>query len=264
MISVKVYCAAALLLLLFGCNGLELQSHWTSQPLPINGERSAAWDSVMIRIEGKPFMTGILNDGAYLYLTLVTNDRSLQRQIMFRGLTAWFDYKGGDDKRFGIHFPRPPQMGFLSGRPPEENARGPEGDSGWMQRMPPVDTTEAEIIGPGEGEHHRENLTHLTQVQVKVTVSTEGLTYQLRVPLLDNGREPYAIGARPGTVIGIGLSAGARESQRAERSGGGDEERGGGMGGGRRGGRGGGQRSAGSQAAEPLNVWAKLHLAESH
>jgi len=262
-------------ILIAACNSLELRSHWRTQPLEINGERSMAWDSVMTQFEGKPIMAGILNDGDYLYLSLVTNDRSLQRQILFRGMNIWFDYKGGEDKRFGIHFPIPPQNpGFLSVQPPDDNGRFGGGDTALTGRMPPVDTSEVEITGPAEGEHHRESLSHLSRLRVKIGISNTGMVYQLRVPLTDNGGEPYGIGTRPGNTIGIGLETAVRAERRENRENAGEDRPGGYGGGGRRGGgrggfgggrggNGGGQRQNGAQQAEPLNLWAKVHLAEA-
>ncbi len=257
--------AALSVLLIAGCGSFELKSHWHPAPIDIDG-RSPDWQNMMTQVEGKQIMVGVANDSNYLYVAFVTDDQSVQRQIMFRGLTVWFDYGGGEDKRFGIKFPTGVQ-GTDFRRTPERE----EGSDESMRERIPLDTNEAEIIGPTENSQHRVRTSELKQIAMKVDFTEGRLTYGIKVPLIDNGPDPYAIGARMGTVVGVGFETGARiERQRSEEPGGGEMpggDEGGGYGrygGGRRGGRGGfggGGRPARSGQQEPLSLWAKVELA---
>jgi uncharacterized membrane protein YgcG len=265
----KILPILILLLAIAGCGSLEIPSHWRRQAIEIDG-KIGDWQNAMVQIEDKPFIVGILNDSNYLYISFVTDDQSLQRQITFRGLTVWFDHEGGEDKRFGIKYPLGVQaMGAAQYGRGSEEERNPD-DS--LRERPPLDTNEAEIVGPTEKDHHRVRIVELKQIAMKMDVSNGRLTYEMRVPLVDNGPDPYAIGTRIGTAIGIGFETAARaerqqsgESERSDMPGGG-MGRGGGGGGGRRGrggggGYGGGRSSRSGQQSEPLSLWAKVQLA---
>ena len=246
-----------------GCGSLELKSHWCQQPVTIDG-RTDEWKNAMFQVEDKPWIIGLMNDSAYIYVSFVTTDRALQRQIMFRGLTLWFDHEGGEERRFGIKFP----VG-VEGMRQREYARDDEGEGiqdDTMRETIPSDTSEAEILGPAENDHHRVRLAELRQIAVKMGFTEGRLTYELRVPLMDNGPDPYAIGTRIGTEVGVGFETATRvarqtsgnESGRPEMPGGGG---GMGRGGGRRGRGGyGGGSSRSKEAPEPLSLWAKVAL----
>ncbi len=259
---------ALFLALVAGCGSLEMKSHWRSQPLPIDGS-TVQWQNLLTKIDDKQVMVALANDSSNLYICMVSDDPGIRHQIAFRGLTLWLDRKGGDDKRFGIHYPLGVQRsvktpGFISADvpPPEPDMA----DSSRGFRFP-IDTTEMEIIGPAEGEHRTINLADLNDIAVKVTASGGALIYQLKVPLVDRGHEPNAIGAAAGTTIGVGMETGERvqrnpqQREPGERGGFG----GGGYGGGRRGrgGFGGGDERSSrfGQQTEPLDVWAKVQLA---
>ena len=250
-----------------GCNSLELTSHWRKQPVVVDGKNDE-WQNSLVRIEGKPVMIGLLNDSENLYIALVTDDRSIERQVLFRGMTVWLDRTGGEEKKFGIQFPLGFQArqsaGFLDARPTFNDQGGPPSGDSLRERFP-IDSNDVEIIGPAENEHRRLTVAELKQIAVKVRISGNGLMYELRVPLNDSGAQPYAIGAAPGSTIGVGLETGARPSRPSSDQGTGEGRPGGGMGRGGfrgRGGMGGGERgNRAGQQAEPLSVWAKVHLA---
>ena len=245
-----------------GCGSLELKSHWCQQPVTIDG-RTDEWKNAMFQIEDKPWIIGVMNDSAYIYVSFVTTDRAIQRQVMFRGLTLWFDREGGEERRFGVKFP----VG-VEGMRQREYARDVEGEGlqGDTLESIPSDTSEAEIFGPTESDHHRVRLAELRQIAVKMDLTEGRLTYELRVPLMDNGPDPYAIGTRIGTEVGVGFETTTRvarqtpgnESGRPEMTGGGI-----GRGDGRRGRGGygdGGGSSRSKEAPEPLSFWANVAL----
>ena len=246
------------------CGSTTFNSHWRTQPVEIDGQKNE-WQNLLTTVEGKQAMVGFLNDDEYLYVCLVSSDPTLHRQIMASGFTLWFDYKGGEQKRFGVRYPMGARM---TGFPPADREgrreRSPE-DS--VRPRFQIDTTELEILGPVEHEQHRLKFLELRQIAVKMRVTEGSLVYELRVPLMDNGPDPYAIGTRVGETIGIGFEAGVRLEERnrpEDRSG--DRGPRGGMGGGRGGGGfrgGGGSYPGGGTRPEPLDVWAKVQLATS-
>ncbi len=252
---------------LAGCGSTQVRSAWRHTSIDVTAAETGELQGALKQFADKHVMLAFVNDSTYLYIAITSDDRSLQRQILARGLTVWFDHAGGEDRRFGIHYPigMPGGMGGRERR--EEMSEGEEGDRQWEPPMP--DLAEAEILGPMQDEHHQVRVMELHDIQMKLDVGRDGTTsYRMRVPLMDSGRDPYAIGSLAGRMIGVGFEAGARMrsaqgegADRSEMPGGGMGRRGGGYGGYGRGGgfspRGGGQRE------EPLQMWVQVQLAAS-
>jgi hypothetical protein len=116
------------------------------------------------------------------------------------------------------------------------------------------------IHGPGKDEVHPRVIDEGKGVEVRIAPAAGGaIVYELKVPLAVTADRPYAIGTRPGAVLGVGL-----EATRLDTSGMRPRMGMRGMGGAMGGGRGGGGRMGGGrpEMPEPLNLWAKVHLAE--
>ena len=153
--------------------------------------------------------------------------------------------------------------------------------------------TDVELLGPGPGEKHWFHVDSLQGLAVKINVAPDSIVYELRIPLTASGDNPFAVGAEPGSVIGIGLQTGEIQmggaAGRGRRGGGeggeggegeGGDGGGGGFGGrGRRGGGGGmpgggggggeggegggfgGARGGRNMQQVKLDDWIKLQLA---
>jgi len=261
MIRQKEIALTFLLCLLPGCGTLELKSLWRDREVVVDG-KNTEWTGALTALEDKQTSIGLLNDGDYLYIGLTSADQNLQRQAMRRGITFWFDRDGGEDKKFGIHFP----IGFGGFGPPQ----GGRANEEERERHPQVEsseglTDELEIYGPAAGESHRMTMAQTGGIEARLGTSDGILVYELKVPLMDNGPHMFAIGTKTGASIGVGVETLSNRSfeRPPEDSPGYGSGRGGGFGGrgGRgRGGSGGGRPRSGEQA-EPLKVWAKVQLA---
>ncbi|HEV8539411.1 MAG TPA: hypothetical protein VGR15_10890 [Bacteroidota bacterium] len=197
---------------------------------------------------------GMQNDEEYLYLTIDVGERVKQRQIVSLGLTVWFDYQGGDARRFGVRYPiREERLPFERRQPGSE--RMPD----TSEIIPETSTDEIEIIGPEENKHRRLHLAETKGIAAKIENRSGTLTYSLKVPLMDNGEHEYGIGARAGSVIGLGIETGGFPP--GERGG---DEPGMRMGGRRGSGRAPGSMPAGAfrSAREPIKFWGKVQLAK--
>jgi hypothetical protein len=254
----------ALLASFTGCGGSEMDSHWRTKPITIDGTNTE-WQDAMVQVEDAHGMIGIVNDSSYLYLSLLTDDPGVQRQVMFRGLTVWIDPRGGKDKMYGVRYPVAMQYSGYARRT-GETGDGETSDGQYGSR-PGFDSTDVELLGPGEGEHRMMTTVQLQQFAVKARDAGGVLTYELRIPLSHTSDKPDAPDIHPGSTIGIGLEAGgapgtggAGEAPRGESSGGMGR---GGRGGGRHGGGGGGGRGGGSNASEhkPVELWITAKLA---
>ena len=114
---------------------------------------------------------------------------------------------------------------------------------------------------------------------MKVGQAEGVLTYELKVPLAANDAHPYAVGAKPGALVSVGLEMPKLQMPegRGREGGGGGRGPGGGGGGGMggriggygggmgggRGGHGGGGGYQQSEQEKPLSGWVELQLAST-
>jgi hypothetical protein len=262
-------CSLLILLLLASCGGKEYTSRWRKGDITIDG-KNTEWRDSLIVIDDKETSVGIVNDDEFLYIFLTSTDRGVARQILMRGLTLWFDRDGGNDKKFGIRYP----LGMAgnvarNGGRMDADSVVTDNRREQMARVP----DELEIYNSAESEPHRMAISESGGIEAKYHMSEDTLVYELKVPLTDN-MHPFAIGAKAGSFIGVGLdSKGTGEMQRPRGEGEENRAPGGGYGGrrgvgmggggGRRGGFGGGSNRPGTGVQpEPLDVWGKLKLAE--
>ena len=248
-----------------------IDSHWRDRDVAIDGD-NGEWPGPLVPVEeNHPLLTGTMNDGQYLYLVLSTNDASVRRQIFRQGLIVWFDPSGGDKKHFGLKYPVgvSEETGGRGGyrRGGYGGARSPSGSgSGDPTQAPPADPEpidRLEVYGPEKDDAHSFVTTMAPGIAVK-TGNVDGYAvYELKVPLRKTADAPYAIEARPGTVIGLGLETPKIEQPSREGRGGGFGGFGGGMGGrgGGMGGHGGGGGERGYDAPKPIKIWAEIKLA---
>ena len=265
-----LFVIVASLALAEGCSSsMQLASRWSSQPIHIDGN-VAEWADSTVFIEKEGVRCGVMNDGDYLYLCLLSSKQGLGRQIMFRGMTVWFDPNGGEKKTVGLRFPLGmPRAGLpemTEGENPEQNVNRP--DAFERQAL-----SEFEFLGPAENDRQRVSRLQGQGVEIHLTATAERFVYKLKIPLRYSSQHPYALETRPGSAVGIGIEPNAAQrAQEGERGGG--ESRGEGGRGGGRGGMGGGRGGrmpggAGSGGARPAagaatlpSFWSHVQLAE--
>ena len=226
-------------------NRQRIDSHWRDREIAIDGD-SGDWAGPLAAIDPQhPITAAVANDGQSLYLVLSTSDPAVRRQVMRQGLIVWFDPAGGDNKHFGITFP----VGLaltLAGR----GGRGRPGPDQPDQTEPP---NRLEVYGPEKGDAHSFVLEAAPAIAVKVGQIEGYIVYELKVPLARTSAAPYAIDAKPGSLIGLGL-----ETPKLERP----QGMGGFGGPGGMGGRGGGWGGRGGfDELKPLKAWATVQLA---
>ena len=253
--------------LVAGCGEAELKSSWPKDQVMIDG-KNTEWHDSLANLADEHLTIGLLNDSTYLYIGIITTDRILQRQIMTQGLTFWFDREGGKEHTFGVHYPLG-RGGFTRG----SEAPAPEQDRESPREGFETASSEVELLGPHDADHERMTLAQTGGIDARFQISNGILVYEMKVPLNDNGNHPFAIGTKPGALIGVGLETTPRSTRSGPELGtGSDEGTGvGGSGGGARGGRGGAGRrgrGAGGESSrmggqtEPMKMWAKVTLAE--
>lgn len=267
-----------------GCNGQRLSSRWRDRDVLVDGDPTE-WYNASTYLESQKVSVGVMNDDARLYVLLTSADRSVQRQVLARGFTVWFDPKGGEHKDLGIKFPlgmreRFGRRGDGEGRRGQQSGGNDDGDEGGRRGrngpgpmgrdLPDMETLIANLkqgdppleILLGD-EARRSTLAQETDIRVAVGSVNGALVYELSVPL---GKGPDAVDAAPGNVISVKLETAAVNRERPQRAPdadggfGGETGRSGGPMGGPPGGGMGMQGPSGS-GPEPIDVWAKVVLA---
>ena len=259
--------AAMLVLFLQGCgSSMQLTSKWSEHKIQIDGDLKE-WSDSTLFVQKDDIRCGVMNDNEFLYVCVISSKPNLGRQVMFRGMTVWFDPNGGEKKTLGIRFP----IG-MGGRDvmtrPEAEERDQRGNG--VEPMGRQALNEFEYVGPTDKDLQRVSRLQGQGVEMHLTTTPERFVYQLRVPLAYSSAHPYSVESRPGAPIGIGFET--NTPQRPGPAAGGGEGRGeGGRGGqpGMGGGRGGRMPGgAGPGGARPemanvsFSIWTHVQLAE--
>jgi hypothetical protein len=252
--------------LIAGCGAVQIKSRWRTADDVIDG-KSTGWFFSATAIDDSRASVVALNDEEYLYIGLTTTDRDLQRLVIHDGVAVWFDRDGGSKKTFGI---RPVALERPM-RPMEEGR-----EAGFKITDPSHEPSatgfdELEVYTSGEDQPQRMATLAAGGVYMRYHRSRDTLFYEVRVPLAESGAHPFAISAKPGATLGVGLETSmSRTTQRFTGEG---EEGGtrpeGGIGGRRGGGMGRGRegrprdRLEGSARPDPFEIWCKLELAQN-
>lgn len=248
---------------------VRIDSHRKDRDIAIDGD-SGDWTGPLVPLdERQPVSVAVANDGQFLYLVLTASDATTRMQIMREGLIVWFDPGGKDKKHFGIKFPV--GMPIAMDRAGGDRRRGGQARPGEEGRGRAFEeaVNRLEILGPKKDDARSLVADAVPGVAVKVGQAEGSLVYELKVPLSKTTELPYAIDAKPGATIGLGLETPKmdRSSSNGERGRGMGGAGGmGGMGGGRRGGdmgRGGGMGGGrgGFERPKPMKIWATVRLA---
>ena len=252
-------CLGASLLVLTSCGTLDVAGRWRETEIAVDG-RLDDWQGRLYDFKDMNISFGVENDDQFLYLSLRAADPRVLGQILRSGLVVWFDPRGGKDRILGIHYPLARDWNDFRGLPSgDREARGRRREEA-QERL-----GEAEIIGPGRDEKARFKIGEIPGIELASHRAAGVFVLELKVPFEKTEGAPYALGTKPGQVLGIGIDTPKPDFVVPGRG-----MCGPGMGGfGPQGigrgypGRGGIMIGRGLRGAEPLKLWLKARLAES-
>jgi hypothetical protein len=278
----KSFLVVFLWIVLFAaCGKEEIVSPTRTGDIVIDGSNED-WQGALAYYDKQKVALGTVHDNDYLYLCLLTTDRSLQMQIMHSGLTIWLAPQQGKKEKLGIHYPI---SNAKMGRP-EMNRNAGRQQNADMEKDPPASplmmwSSDLEVLSADKKTMRREPAGNFKDIKAALRDQEGTLIYELAVPLQTSERYRFAIGAKPGEPINLTMEiatqtrpAGERSSGRGAEMGGGrpggpdggmDEGPEGGMGGGRPGGMGGGRRGGaggpgGGMGSGPMDSSPKVEL----
>jgi hypothetical protein len=244
--------------------GSSVASHWRTGDIVVDGS-AGEWDGLTAALTGVKVSAGLANDGERLYVCLLASDPQTREQILRRGLIIWFDPAGGTRKMFGITFP----VGLLE---VAEGRSGMRAGRSTAKKPPePIEiVNRLEVLGPKKDDRRSLVLDMAPGISVTIGQPEGMLVYELSVPLERTQDHPYAIGTKPGSIIGVGLATPEQErvivpAERPGPSGSGGRGGFGGIGGGSMGGGTGGRPPDANRDAikplKPMKIWLKVQLA---
>ncbi len=241
--------------------GRKFESRWRDREITIDGDASEWRGTEQYSDDDKGVRFAVFNDGDYLYMCLTTWNARTQQQILVRGLTVWFDAKGGDKRTYGIDFPM---------------TKSPGGAANELRETAAADRAKAieellvrsrsEMI-VGRTKDHDGSWMFVEDgkelgIEAVLDLDDRILVYELKVPLTGGEGLPFPDGMAEGGLAGLGLEMGKidvdemREQMQGQRPPGGGRMGGmGGMSGGRPGG---GMRET---MEEEIEAWMKVRLA---
>jgi len=246
-----------LLLAGVGCSSTQsLQSAPMSAPITLDGS-DEDWAGALQPVADQPGLgVGVRNDGEALYVVAVLRNEAQVRQAVRSGLTLWLDPAGGTDRALGVRFP----LGMSPGGPADGGRDGQGRGEDLSGRLATL-AGDLEVLQDGAEAGSRRPANGASSIQASATLQGSVLVVEYRVLLADG---PFALGALPGTSIGLGLTTSEveRPDEAARGGRGGRQGGGGGRGAGGRGG--GGQRPDGGgrqgERPTPLDVWLGVAL----
>ena len=251
----------------------DMASHWRGETIIVIDGVNQEWQGRLTPVKDVPASIGFYNDDEFLYFCLTTSDRAVRAQILRQGLIVWVDQGGGKKKSFGVEFPVSVPGAYVVER------SGDTGEAVPRQRQPmQANQDRLVILGPGKDDRNDLAFEEAPGIQAKIGESTGVLVYEMRMPLAKTDKQPYAVGAKPDAIVGVGLETPAMDHTMRP-AGGGEGGRGGGFGGrgggyGGRGGGGGGYGGGGygggggrggygrgaQDMAKPMKVWSTVQL----
>jgi hypothetical protein len=188
--------AVSLSLLIPGCMSLALQSTWLSGG---GGAEPERWRESLFSLGERVASLAVQNDDRFLHVAFITTDPGLQERILKQGIFIWFDPNGGEARRFGIRYPL--AWGTMPGS--IDDAPHSAGELRGAGKGKPGD--DLEIYTDGYKEYERVGKKDAGGIGVNVEILSDTLLCRIRVPLRGPAGGPYALGAAPGDLIGVGV-----------------------------------------------------------
>ena len=236
-----------------GCSTLQLESTWKDRDITLDG-KGGDWLGAKYYFEDSGVSVGLINDGQYLYVSMMTENPMLRTQIMRQGLIVWLDPRGGKNKTFGIKFPlgrqgrEQDEEGMDSRVMMDEMAR-----EDLMQKLQ-ESMTELEVLGADDEVLRRMDIENTKGIEVQMRNTGGTFAYELKVPLAASEEYPFSLGVEPGDVIGVGFLSPKMQMRRPSGMPGGGRMPGGGM-------PPGGGGGMGRLKPQDLKIWAVVQLA---
>ena len=232
-----------------------------SSKIVIDG-KSNDWENIDATIWNDNIYVAFQHDNNYLYGLIITGDQSIKRQILFRGMTLWFDTKGKSKKEIGIGYPlgiRPNQTNNKSFNPSDfQKMRSEEQFTKALENI----GNEVELFLGKKKIPHKKKITEIAGMEIKISESQGLLVYEIKIPCTEKSPFMFSVFPKKKNLLGFGLTIGRDiDIKRPPNAGGTGMSSGmGNMKGGRRQGGASGKRPEGINRQEKINLWGIIEI----
>lgn len=251
-------------LLLSGCASETYLSSWQNKPIVIDGKKSD-WTGKFSFNEEEQIAIAVENDNDFLYICLVTSNKSKIREILKPGFTVWLDPQDSDGETIGVQFPIRKRLSTnLNSNRSSSIVNKKNNINNLNELVSRIKSNQTELLIVNE------NRIPLNSLPIKGSGSLElnlgmvkdQLIYELKIPIANNTKEINFIDIIPGEEVEISFESGKNNNNSdIRRRGSGNM-----MQGGQRGVRQGrpGVRRNKIQNSEPINYSIKVKLSSSN
>jgi hypothetical protein len=173
----------------------SLDATWRSASLTVDGS-TADWPALQ-RVDNGP-MVGVANDHDAVYLAVASNDPTIRQQLA-TGLVVWFDPSERQTQTFGV------RLEGLTAEPlPGATPTAAVGDT--LAAAPAPQALDSfDLLGPGKSQRRLIEQTDAIGINLASGMEDRSVVYELKLPLAKSDATPYAIDAKPGATVLLGL-----------------------------------------------------------
>jgi hypothetical protein len=199
IVCVILFCA------LLTCEPPEVvQSKWTASDIAFDADLGR-WKDVLQYPDDPQFGIGVRNNGAFLYICMISWKREINGRILQFGSTVWFSSASKKGKRFGIRFPMGTPENKAAARQGRERSRAPEE----IRAKFAESFQEMEILGPGKSDTVpvKTVVAESFGIVVRVYPSEENLIYMIKVPLNADSVSRYAMDIGKDTLVDLAFES---------------------------------------------------------
>jgi hypothetical protein len=200
--AILAFFSLFILIFFAGCSSTkQIYSESAAIPYIIDGHSNEWYGKKMVEFKDEGILVGIQNDADYVYICLMSSNRSSSRFMTQAGMILWFEPDGG--KKFGIHYPigRTPQ--------PKDAFESTEA-SGY---------TDLDILGPENDAITRSStLTSENEYGISAACcdSLGTTVIELKIPRKPK-QIPYGIMVASGKSVSMNIESGTFQAQSGKR-----------------------------------------------
>ncbi|MDO9577644.1 MAG: hypothetical protein Q7J16_07140 [Candidatus Cloacimonadales bacterium] len=194
-------------ILLQGCNMIQLESLWRDREITIDGN-DKDWIDAQYYLKDYNVVLGVMNDENFLYLCFYPTTQELTRQLITRGCTLWINTEGKKKKEVGIHFPlgmQNPQMFEKLDKSEQQMPNDKKMELPNIEKMLLTLPKELEIIGPVRNDVVKMKLSELTGLEMAVGAHKGLFAYELKIPLYADSGNSFSLNVKPNAEFLIGF-----------------------------------------------------------
>jgi len=187
----------------FGCSSsAQINSGWNNIGVKVDGD-PAEWNTSGYIVKDEKVSLNFRNDDKFLYICLMTSDRSKVMQMTRSGFVVWFYPENNDEKIFGIKFPM--QVSLLDKNEKQEFNKDlfrPDEMQTQFNKMI-LDANEFQVINEDKYPLNQYSIENNEGIKAKLGINSDRFIYELQVPIESQENYTYKVAVKPGDKVKV-------------------------------------------------------------